>query len=43
MKAIILMLTIMAFLVALHLSGAGGDGPNLDLEHLLTDGFLPVL
>jgi len=37
MKAIKLRLTIMVFLVASQLSAAEGDGPNLDLEHLLTE------
>lgn len=37
MKTIKLMLTIMASLVASQLSAAEGDGPNLDLEHALTE------
>ena len=37
MKAIKLMLTIMACLVASQLPAAEGDGPNFDLEHLLTE------
>ena len=37
MKAIRLMLTIVVCLIASQMPAAEGDGPNPDLEHLLTE------